>query len=344
MSHSIKFFLLACVFLCACKTSDEGDLSLMPDNLEFEIQGADILRSGLPIRLNGVNTLHVFGPADAAQYELLKNWGVQAVRIFIGNLREQPLSGAAIQDTRGDWLHPLQTIVDRNRSNGLMSILCPFGWVNNEGERTLFTGLNPSEQVFYTDYKSRMRDLATQFKDQEDVFIEVWNEPYSYQRANGYSHSLWLSDMEDMVDNLRSVRDFHNIILVPGNGQGQSEEAIHVQGNKLKNGRYNLLFDLHAYEQWLLNTNAVELRNRLNSLKNNEFAVVFGEVGVINTSGLMDVSAFLNTALSLEVSVMGWVWKMDGGDQNALLDDSGAPNNLNNNNWGTTFNAFLSND
>jgi mannan endo-1,4-beta-mannosidase len=93
-----------------------------------------------------------------------------------------------------------------------------------------------------------MRDWANYAKTQPDVWIEVWNEPYMWNNSNGYTDALWLADMKDMVDNIRST-GATNIILVPGNRQGQGEEAILNQGKNLLTGRSNILFDLHAYER-----------------------------------------------------------------------------------------------
>ena len=64
-----------------------------------------------------------------------------------------------------------------------------------------------------------MRALAEQFKNQSDVWLEVWNEPYTYDNSGGYSNATWLKDAIEMVENLRSVEGFDNIIVVPGNGQ-----------------------------------------------------------------------------------------------------------------------------
>jgi hypothetical protein len=36
------------------------------------------------------------------------------------------------------------------------------------------------QHQWWTDYKTKLALWATQFKDQEDVWIEVWNEPYRF--------------------------------------------------------------------------------------------------------------------------------------------------------------------
>ena len=57
-----------------------------------------------------------------------------------------------------------------------------------------------------------MKTIAEHFKNQPDVWIEVWNEPYHWNNENEYTNDLWLKDMKDMVDNLRWVEGFQNII------------------------------------------------------------------------------------------------------------------------------------
>ena len=338
------FYVLTILLISiGCNSNDDdGDLQLdIPEDVgPFRIDDNQILMNGETVRYKGVNTLQTFGIADLS---LMNEWRVEIIREFIGNLREQPISGGAILASNGTWYHSLQNIVDNNRSNGKITILCPFGWVNETGERKLLTGLNPSSQSFYDDYKLKMRQIAAHFKGQPDVWIEVWNEPYSWQNANGYTHDLWLSDMRDMVDNLRSVSGFKSIIVVPGNGQGQSEDAIISRGNQLKEGRYNLLFDLHAYEKWLLNTTENELISRINTISNQKFAFIIGEVGVENVGGIMPVTHLLNAAEATNISTLAWLWNRNTEDKNALLTDDGEANASERNGfWGSQFREFLS--
>jgi mannan endo-1,4-beta-mannosidase len=305
----------------------------------FHVEGGSLHYQGLPVSYQGVNAMQTFGLLDQAK---MTEWKVEIVREFIGNLREQPIQGAALQASDGKWYHSLQKIVDQNRAHNRITILCPFGWVDDAGKQTLFTGLNPSAQPFYAAYRSKMQAIAEQFKNQPDVWLEVWNEPYSWNNQQGYTHALWLKDMADMVDNLRRVEGFQNIILVPGNEQGQSEAAIFAKGAELLTGRYNLLFDLHAYEKWLQNTSEAQLIARLQALKKANFAVVIGEVGVYNAGNDLDPSAFLSAVKQTDVSVMGWLWNQDSSYKNALLTNEGLPNaTAANGYWGKKFKDFL---
>ena len=304
----------------------------------FRIEGTQILKDNLSVFYKGVNALQTYGLGNA---ELMDRWNIEIVREFIGNLREQSISGGAIQGSDAVWYHPLQRIVDQNRAHGKITILCPFDWVNENGDRILFTGLNPMEQSFYSAYKIKMQAIAQHFKDQPDVWIEVWNEPFHWNNQNNYSHDLWLTSMEDMVDNLRES-GFDNIILVPGNEQGQSEAALLAKGQELMENRPNLLFDLHAYEKWVVDQSEAEIWQRIQQLKSKNFPILFGEIGVHNSTDLMPVLPFLNAANSAQISVLAWLWNQNNEDRNALLNDNGEPNaSGENNQWGEVYRTFL---
>ena len=336
--------LLYTLSFFSCSTEQEQDNTSAiesPLTGPYTIESSQLLENGQEVHFKGVNALQTYGLTDAG---LMNHWKVQITREFIGNLREQPIDGGAIQASDGVWYHPLQQIVDQNRANNRITILCPFGWVNNNGERQLFTGLNPSEQSFYSDYKDKMRQIAQQFSDQPDVWIELWNEPYHWNNENGYTHALWLADMEDMVNNLRQVEGFENIIIVPGNEQGQSEDVLLANGNALMSGRFNLLFDLHAYEKWLLDQTEEDLVARIQTIRNAGIPFIIGEVGVQNVGEIMPVQPFLNAAQNTQLTTLAWVWNLNSSDNNALLTDEGTANaTATNNFWGTTFQAFLNN-
>ena len=147
--------------------------------------------------------------------------------------------------------------------------------------------------------------------------------------------------MEDMVDNLRES-GFENIILIPGNEQGQSESTLLAKGEELMETRPNLIFDLHAYEKWLVDQSEAAIWQRIQKLKSQNFPILFGEIGVHNVSDVMPVVPFLNAANSAQVSVLAWLWNQNSEDRNALLTDDGEPNaNEGNKKWGEIYRTFL---
>jgi mannan endo-1,4-beta-mannosidase len=70
-------------------------------------------------------------------------WNIDIAREFIGNIKETPLTGNAVQDSNGSYLYSLQRIVDDNRVNKRITILCAFGW--NGQNTTEFTGKSPTQ-------------------------------------------------------------------------------------------------------------------------------------------------------------------------------------------------------
>lgn len=324
--------------MSSCDDTPTGnDIFTQPETMYATAHG-QLTYQQAPVWFRGVNAMHTFGLGDQS---LLDEWEVAVVREFIGNLREQPIIGAAIQGTDGAWLHPLEDIVAANRAHHRITVLCPFGWVNAQGKQTLLTGLNPSAQGFYDDYKLRMRQIAAHFAGEPDVWLEVWNEPYHWNNEHGYTHDLWLIDMVDMLTNLRSVGGFDNMVLIPGNEQGQSEAAILAKGAMLLEGQYNVLFDLHAYEKWLNDAEVNATVARIAQLQDKGFPLIFGEVGVINASGLMPVMPFLEAATLTRTSTCAWLWNRNSADQNALLTEDGLPNDQDNLSWGSTYKAFM---
>jgi mannan endo-1,4-beta-mannosidase len=323
--------------------SGEPDSNIPPTPVQvdgpFTVEGANLIKNSEVVSYKGVNVMQTFGLNNT---NLMNEWNIQIVREFVGNLREQPIDGDPVLASDGVWYHPLQNIVEQNRANDMITIICPFGWVNNNGKQTLFTGLNPSSQQFFDSYKIKMKQIAEHFKDQPDVWIQLWNEPYHWNNKNGYSHQLWLNDMKEMVDNLRWVDGFHNIIIVPGNEQGQSEEAVVAKGKDLMKERFNLLFSFHAYEKWLVSKSEDQLVDRIESIKNKNIPFIIGEVGVQNVGEVMKVDSFLNAAKSTDITVLAWLWDKNAEYNNALLNDDGKPNSTEANNyWGGSYREFM---
>jgi mannan endo-1,4-beta-mannosidase len=46
----------------------------------------------------------------------------------------------------------------------------------------------PKQTSWWSSYKLILQNI--QFKNQPDVWIEVWNEPYRYDRADGYTDAI----------------------------------------------------------------------------------------------------------------------------------------------------------
>lgn len=323
-NYIFKSFILL-FFFGSCQREE----STIVGNSGYQITNSNITYNSKNIQLIGANTFHVFGAGSAD----MNYWNLDIAREFIGNVKETPLTGNPIQDNNGKYIYSLQNIVDENRKQNKISWICAFGWDGNSS--TLFTGKSPGSTFWWEDYKTKLRSWAIHFKDQNDVWIEVWNEPYRYDRADGYTDAIWLQNMNELTAIIRDTGN-KNIVVIPCAEQGQDESVLINKGSAFLNGKSNILFDIHAYEKWLFDS-PTNINNRLNALNQSNLPIIFGETAPMNAGVLMNPSPFLNVLYERGISVCAWVWKKDESDQDALMTRDGLPNNINNNNWGTTF-------
>jgi len=320
----LKSFLLL-FFFGSCQKEE----SVANSNSGYQITNSNISYNSKNIQLIGANAFHVFGAGSAD----MNSWNLDIAREFIGNIKETPLTGNPIQDSHGAYLYSIQNIVDENRKQNKISWICAFGWDGNPS--TLFTGKSPATKFWWEDYKAKLRLWAIQFKDQNDVWIEVWNEPYRYDRADGYTDAIWLQNMNELTEIIRATGN-KNIVVIPCAEQGQDESVLLNKGNAFLVGKSNILFVIHAYEKWLLDS-STNINSRLDELNRFNIPIIFGETAPMNAGVLMNPEPFLNLIYNKGISVCAWVWKKDESDQDALMTQNGLPNNINNNNWGTTF-------
>jgi mannan endo-1,4-beta-mannosidase len=317
------FILVTLLLLQGCTKTNN------PVNTGYTTIGNKIYFNNQPTQFIGVNALHTFGAGSSD----MNAWNIDIVREFVGNMQQQPVFGNVLLDNNGAYLHSLQAVVDSNRANKKVTIICPFRWNGNAS--TDFTGTIPSQTYWYNDCKNILKEWATHFKNQPDVWIEVWNEPYRYDRTDGYTNNLWLTEMNDLYSTIRATGN-QNIIVIPCAEQGQDESVLLEKGNEFLTNKSNVLFDVHAYEKWLL-VSPDEINTRLNKLQLQKLPIIFGEVAPMNAGVLMNPSTFLSSAQQKGFSMCAWLWKYDNTDKDALLDASGTPNNNSNNNWGSLF-------
>jgi mannan endo-1,4-beta-mannosidase len=137
----------------------------------------------------------------------MKSWNIDIVqRVHWKHKRKSDLGNSGLKRKLVAFV---TKIVDGNRLNNRITILCAFGW---DGKSTnLFTGTMPKQTSWWSSYKLILQNWAIQFKNQPDVWIEVWNEPYRYDRADGYTDAIWITDMNEMVANIRDTGN-QNII------------------------------------------------------------------------------------------------------------------------------------
>ena len=296
---------------------------------DWVLSGGQLCHQGAPARPIGANAMHVFGPGSADMAEA----GLVLAREFIGNMSEQPLEGWAIQDSRGSWLHPLRDVVEDNRSHGLVTLLSPMGW---DGEEALL-GKEPSEVDWGPAYVERLQSVAALFAGERDVWLSVWNEPYAWT-GEGFSEDRWQADMQGLVNAVRDT-GFDGILVVPGSHMGQGAAVLASHGPLLEDPQQSLLFDLHAYERWLLERSAEEADAELSALDEAGIAWMIGEIAPMNAGTLMDPRPFLALPRVLRRPAAAWLWKYSDTDTDALRTADGALNDRDNNAWGSTWAA-----
>jgi len=264
----LNFLILLPLLISSCKKVNQTSLPTEPSFLDqYSINGGKIYHYKNPVQLIGANAFHVFGASSSD----MNSWQLNITREFVGNIKETKLTGYPFQDSNGSYLHSLQAVVDSNRANNRITIICPFGW--NGSSTTDFTGKLPKQTFWWNDFKIKLKEWAIHFKDQPDVWLEVWNEPYRYDRADGYTDDIWLNDMNELVNTIRNTGN-KNVILIPCAEQGQDESVLNNKGASFLEGKTNILFDIHAYEKWLLSSNS-SIGNRLQLLKQNKLPHFF---------------------------------------------------------------------
>lgn len=296
----------------------------------WRVADGNLCHDGAVARPFGANAMHVFGPGSAD----MTAWNLTLAREFIGNLRDVPLEGWPIQDEHGSWLHPLRNVVEDNRANGLVTILSPMGWDGAEG----LLGKEPSQVAFRAAYDVRLAELATTFSGERDVWISLWNEPYTWT-GEGFDPERWRADMQALLNVVRGTGN-DSVVVVPGSHMGQGIDVWATHAGALVDPEGALVFDVHAYERWLLERTSGEVQSDLRALDDLGLAWMVGEIAPMNAGTLMDPRPFLALPEVAARPVTAWLWKRSDTDLNALLDASGAPNDRDNHAWGSTIQAL----
>ena len=268
----------------------------------------------------GANAQHQFG----GNSDDMPAWNVNLVRETVQLFDRAPFGYNSIQ-SGSSWYHGLQGVVDRNRANGITTILCPFSW---NGSAIL--GATPSQTSYWTAFNNRLYQMAEQFKDQSDVWIEFWNEPYAWDKPTDANQ--WAFDMEVMIGSVRSAGNM-NKIVVPGGMMGGDETVVISRGEDLLefDPAHNLVFDIHAYNYWF-DKGYASMDQRMQNMAGSGLDYVFGEFGAGTPGGVFDVSPFLTAARKYRVGALAWMWGGVDGDR-LFLDDGSLNSNAGNYYW-----------
>jgi len=277
---------------------------------DYSTSGGDLLKNGIKWHGRGANCITPGGLLAESIYTDLK---ADLVRIPID------VNKAIHTDNE------LRGYVNQARKHDAAVILCPF-WYDNKDlggkvnwDAAQLLGNNPSGDARYDIVKTRMREIAVLFKNEMDVFLELWNEPYYWDNSHGYSDNLWESDARDMIENLRST-GANNIVVVQGNATGQGITAILNKGQSLINDFSNIVFDVHMYENgWELPTSSIE--KKINQVRNIG-PMVIGEMAAGNHfQQKNNWDEIIEAARNTQTSLTYWLYGKEWSDREKTIKD-----------------------
>lgn len=259
----------------------------------YHTEGSKLMKDSCEWEFRGTDKMSVFD----ANLDEPAAWGMDILRECI----DMKLTSDA----------DLQRIVQAARRKGFVTILTAF-WFDNDalpGGTTPYPdcqvlGSIPSKDPRFEAIQKRWREIAALFKDRDDVWFGVWNEPYDWKKENTASDGQWLEDAKLMTDNIRSA-GADNIVVLCGTAMGQGHEPFLRKGAELMIGRKNIVFDIHAYRTYW-DVPAAVIVSRINSLKATGAApVLFGEFAA---NGGEPYSAVMDACRSTRTSLLAWLW------------------------------------
>ncbi len=293
----LELFLLTsllCIAVLSCSKKSNPVDETPPEKLSgIYTEGSKIIKSGCEWEFRGTDKMSVWD----SNFNEVASWDMDITRECI--------------DMRCTSDADLQRIVNSARNKGFVTILTAFWWDNDAFSNgntpypdCQLLGATPSEDNRFIGVQTRWRQIAKLFKNQDDVWFGVWNEPYDWRKEDTASSAQWLKDAELMVDNIRET-GAENIIVLCGNAMGQGHEPFLEKGTELMHSRKNIVFDIHAYQTyWNVSTSVIE--SRLNELKTANIAPVI--IGEFAANGEQPYKNIINACRATKTSLLAWLW------------------------------------
>jgi mannan endo-1,4-beta-mannosidase len=264
--------------------------------ISITVEGPQIYKNGIPWEFSGTDNMAVF--SLPYNYSTQQGLGMDIFRECID-----------MKLTSDD---ALEKLVNSARSKGLVVILAGF-WYDSDafsGGTTPYPdcqllGNNPQSDSRWAAVMNRWKEIANLpfIKNYGDVWINPWNEPYSWDGTNGYTDDLWETDAKAMVDSIRST-GASNVIVIEGSHMGQGHTVILDRGKNVREGRTNIVFDLHCYDsKW--NIDVASIRARFQALHNTGNAFIVGEFAA---NGDHVYQPIMEACRAEKVSLLAWLW------------------------------------
>lgn len=234
----------------------------------YSIVGSQIMKNNIPWEFVGTNNMAVF--SLPYNYSAQQDFGMDISRECI--------------DMKLTSDEALQSMVNSARNSGRVIILAGF-WYNSDafpGRTATYPGCqllgsNPQEDSRWNAVMNRWKQIADLpfIKNKTDVWINPWNEPYYWDGSHGYTNDIWETDAKAMIDSIRRT-GANNIIVIEGSHNGQGHAVIVERGQNVRQGRSNILFDIHAYNsKWNIPVSSIQ--SRIQDIRNAGNAIIFSE-------------------------------------------------------------------
>lgn len=157
--------------------------------------------------------------------------------------------------------------------------------------------------------KNYWREMAREFKDNPNVWFNLHNEP-----GNATPNpEKWVSYHRELIDLIRA-EGANNLIVVDGEAWGQDyhTQTIATHAREILNKNQNIVFSIHAYEQW----NDNDIASYLDELYVRDIPVIIGEYGAENEgqSTLAATSQTITATQEREIGRIVWEANLTSGD------------------------------
>ena len=298
----------------------------------FSVDSNWILKNGVPWEFVGADNMAVF--SLPYNYSPQQSFGMDITRECI----DMKLTGDA----------DLQSIVTSAENSGQVLILAGF-WYDSDafsGGTTAYPGCqllgsNPQSDTRWSAIMNRWKQIANLsfIKNNTNVWINPWNEPYAWDGSNGYTNDMWENDANAMIDSIRST-GANNIVVIEGSNMGQGDSVIIERGQNVRQGRSNIIFDIHAYNsKW--NIAAEEIKLRFQAIHNTGNAFIIGEFA---NNGDEVWQPIMDACRAEKVSLLAWLWgQYNEPFATSFEQYSEAPRNLADTNSGISLDKSLLN-
>ena len=236
----------------------------------------------------------------------MDNWGFNAIRV-----PNYLLGSYGQAHPKADQYRNNQAIANAVTNNG--------GVVIFDAHDRIGKYYKGEEKEILLDY---WQDMAKLFRDNPNVWFNLSNEP-----GNATADpETWVSYHREIIDIIRA-EGANNIIVVDGEAWGQDyyTQTIASSALEVMEGNDNIIFDIHAYDQWNGTNKEDNLDNPggyediaayLRDLQNQGIPLIIGEYGSENANtNTLDASRRA-IEIANELGIGRMVWTMKANDNN----------------------------